>query len=726
MRIIPYSATYRETWDRFLEGTRNGTFLLGRDFLDYHDVVFDDCSVLVYAEEAMVDNADIPLGTDGLVALFPANWSAQEKRVYTHQALGYGGLLVNVDLKLHDVMEISQALFTYYANYLQAEEMVYAPLPFIFNEYPNGDELYSLFQAGAKLLRRTVNMVVPLKDQHRLPSLKNALARKAIERQMYISRLQEDDVETMEQYVSLLQDETAILSLSTFSRARSVEAIQGLIHSNSRFARYFMVKDPNGLQAGCMVLVTERVAYIRQLVCTEYGRQNGALELLLKHLTDDKFGGVKYLDMGSSYKDHRLDNTLLHAKEGFGGKAVCYDTYVLRLDNLAIDKMSVRTPSSEDERLPYLDLKLLNDSFEPALSEAVAKTVSSGRYLLGENVRAFEQEFAQYCGAQHCVAVGNGLEALQLILMAYKEKEGWNDGDEVIVPANTFIASILAISKAGLTPVLCDPKTEDGLLNPALVPALITTRTRAIMAVHLYGKLCDMAALRSVADEHQLRLIEDSAQAHGAMTADGRRAGHLGDASGFSFYPGKNLGALGDAGAVVTDDDELARMVRMMANYGSEQKYVHDYAGINSRMDEVQASVLRVKLKRLDADNECRRALADYYRQEINNPLVSMLAKPKCGTEHVYHIFAIRCLERDALRKYLEQQGVETLIHYPIPPYRQKAYEGLAHQSLPVSELLHKEILSLPLSPMLTEAQLDKVVRAINAFNVPDSDNDDA
>lgn len=719
MRIIPYSVGYRDTWESFLQGTRNSTFLMSRNFLDYHAEEIADCSVLVYAEEAMADNADHVLGVDGLLALFPASWNETEKRVYTHESLFYGGLLMNSDVTLNDVLEITQTIFSYYANYLQAEQMVYAPLPYIYNDYPNGDELYSLFQAGAKLINRRVSMVVPLKEHLRLPIAKNALARKAVISGMYISRILLDDVEDQQQYASILQQEESVLSMANSSRAKTYEEIHELIAQYSKFLRFFAVKNEEGIVAGCMVFVSPQVAYIQQLICTPYGLQHGAVELLLKHLIDDRFGGVKYLDMGSSYVDNVLNKTLLDIKESFGGKSVSYDTYALNLDKLAINKM-VERPAvvEEDTHIPYLNLKLLNDAFEPALSDAVAKAVRSGRYLQGANVKAFEEEYATYCGVKHCVAVGNGLEALQLILMAYKEKEGWKDGDEVIVPANTFIASILAISRAGLTPVLCEPLQADCLIDVEKIAELISEKTRAIMAVHLYGRLCDMDAIRVIAQKHQLRVIEDAAQAHGARKVDGRRAGALGDAAGFSFYPGKNLGALGDAGAVVSDDEELIALVRMMANYGSSEKYVHEYAGINSRMDEVQAAVLRVKLARLDKDNEKRRAIAQRYHDEINNPLVYPPRMPKYAEEHVYHIYAVRSRKRDALRQHLKDQGIETLIHYPIPPHKQKAYAEWADSSYPITEQIHHDELSIPLSPVMTDEQIGRIIKAINDFNV--------
>lgn len=722
MRIIPYSVGYKETWDAFLATTKNGTFFLGRSFLDYHSDVITDCSVLVYSEEAMVEDSDHILGTDGLIALFPANWMESEKKVCTHLALGYGGLLVTQETKQSEVLEIHQAIFSYYANYLQAKSLEYSPLPYIYNKYPSGEDLFVLHQAGAKLVRRNISMVVEFSDQLKLPMVKLQIARKAIEKGMYIERMLVDDLHSHQQYIDLLNDKSAVYSLSQYTLVRSVEGIEDVLRNFSRFVRFFVVKSQNGVEAGCMLLMMERIVYIQQMVCSEYGRQNGALELLMKQIVNERRGGVAYLDMGSSYIDGQLDRNLLTIKESFGGRSVCYDTYELKLDAMHIRKMVERGTPEDNERIPYLDLKSINDTFEPQLSSAVTNAVSSGRYLMGQEVQGFEQEFAQYCGAQHCVAVGNGLEALQLMLMAYKIKEGWQDGDEIIVPANTFIASILAISKAGLKPVLCEPSMETYLIDPKRIPELITPRTRGIMVVHLYGRICAMDPIREIAQAHHLHIFEDAAQAHGATNPMGERAGSVGDAAGFSFYPGKNLGALGDAGAVVTNDADVARMVRMLGNYGSEEKYVHQYDGLNSRMDEVQAAVLRVKLKRLDQDNAKRREIARRYFEQINNPLVTLPAHTRCEEAHVYHIFPVRCPSRDQLRQYLQERGIETLIHYPIPPHQQQALSHFwSEASFPITEQIHREVLSLPLSPILTDHQVARIIKAVNAFNVEDN-----
>ena len=366
--------------------------------------------------------------------------------------------------------------------------------------------------------------------------------------------------------------------------------------------------------------------------------------------------------------------------------------------------------------IKFLDIQRITASFEPKLSEEVHRVISSGWYLLGEEVAEFERAFAAYCDNVHCVGVANGLDALTLILMAWREMYGWNEGDEVIVPANTYIASILAISRAGLTPVLCEPTEEDALIDASLIEPLITVRTRAIMVVHLYGQVCPMDAIRPLARERGLMIVEDCAQAHGALYK-GARVGALGDAAAFSFYPGKNLGALGDGGAVVTGDRLLARTVRTLANYGSREKYVHQTKGLNSRLDEVQATVLRVKLARLDADNDRRRQIARRYIKQISNPLVRT-PQVRSWLGHVFHVFTVRCEYRDELQQYLSAQGIQTLIHYPTPPHKQEAYKEWNHLSLPVTERIHREILSLPISPVMTDEEVQQVIDAVNSFRM--------
>ena len=364
----------------------------------------------------------------------------------------------------------------------------------------------------------------------------------------------------------------------------------------------------------------------------------------------------------------------------------------------------------------YCDLKEINDRYEPALSEAVTRAAQSGWYIRGKECEAFEQAFAAYCGCRHCIGTGNGLDALTIILRAYCALGAMQPGDEVIVPANTYIATILSIMEAGLKPVLCEPCDSSCNIDTTLIESLITERTRAIMPVHLYGLVADMDKINEIATKHSLKVIEDSAQAHGAMYR-GKRTGNLGDAAAFSFYPGKNLGALGDGGAITTNDTQLADAARAIANYGSHKKYVNIYKGVNSRLDEIQAAVLRVKLQYLDSDNEKRREIADRYIHGITNPLVTLPASDN-GGNHVYHIFAIRTPQRELLQQHLQEQGIETLIHYPIAPHKQQALREFAHLQLPVTECIHTQELSLPCHPAMSDSDIERVIDAVNSFTV--------
>ncbi len=360
--------------------------------------------------------------------------------------------------------------------------------------------------------------------------------------------------------------------------------------------------------------------------------------------------------------------------------------------------------------ISFLDLHKVNERFRTEIDARLKQILDDGWYIHGKQDAAFEAHFAAYTGAQHCIGVANGLDALNLIIKAY----GFGPGDEILVPANTYIATILAISENGATPVLVEPDLATYNINPDLLEAKITPRTKAIMVVHLYGQAVPMQKVWDVAHKHHLKVIEDSAQAHGAMY-QGRRTGNLGDAAGFSFYPGKNLGCLGDGGCVTTNDDALAAKIRALANYGSDRKYHHIYKGVNSRLDEFQAAALDIKLPHLDADNARRRQIAAFYRAHIKNPLITL---PQTYDEaaHVWHIFAIRCPQRDELQAYLKQQGIETLIHYPTPPHLQGAYAEWKEQSYPVTELIHREELSLPISPVLTDEEAAQVVAACNRF----------
>ena len=363
--------------------------------------------------------------------------------------------------------------------------------------------------------------------------------------------------------------------------------------------------------------------------------------------------------------------------------------------------------------IKFLDLKAINDSFEPELSQSIKRVIDSGWYLLGNEVKTFEQEYAQYIGTKHCIGVANGLDALRLILKAYIELGVMQEGDEIIVPANTYIASILAITDNRLTPILVEPDLCTYNLNPYLIEEKITNRTKGIMIVHLYGLNAMHPEIQRLVNQYNLKLIEDNAQAVGAYY-DEKRTGSLGHAAGNSFYPGKNLGALGDAGAITTNDDELADVVRTIANYGSKIKYQNLYPGLNSRLDEIQAAILRTKLKSLDKDNARRREIAQYYLRNIIHPNIIL---PQFNSQSYNgHLFVIRHSERDQLQIYLTENGIQTLIHYPIPPHKQLAYKKLNDLNFPITEQIHNEILSLPISPVMVENEFNTIVRIINQY----------
>ncbi len=347
--------------------------------------------------------------------------------------------------------------------------------------------------------------------------------------------------------------------------------------------------------------------------------------------------------------------------------------------------------------------------------------IDSGWFILGKEVNNFEKEFANFCGVKHCIGVANGLDALILILEGYKQLGFMKDGDEVIVPSNTYIASILAVSKTGLIPVLVEPNIDTYLIDENLIEEKITAKTKAILPVHLYGRLCNMRAINTIAQKHNLKAIEDCAQSHGA-TSDGIKCGNLGDAAGFSFYPGKNLGALGDGGAVTTNDDELAEVIRAYRNYGSHKKYENLYKGTNSRLDEIQAAFLSVKLKRLNKDNQERRKIAQHYLKNINNDLIILpFSKETNITDlesHVWHVFPVRVQNRRKFQKYLSDNGIQTVIHYPVPPHKQPAYAEWNNESYPISEKIHLEIISLPISPVMKPEEVEFVCKVVNSYTL--------
>lgn len=365
--------------------------------------------------------------------------------------------------------------------------------------------------------------------------------------------------------------------------------------------------------------------------------------------------------------------------------------------------------------IKFLDLKKINDRFDSEIKEAINLVITSGRYLKGGATREFEENYAKYIGSDFCIGCANGLEALTLIFLGYKELGMLKDGDEVIVPANTYIASILAITNAGLKPVLIDADDKSGQIDISLIEQQINKRTRAIMLVHLYGQCSYHEKIETICKKYDLILIEDNAQAHGACYK-GRKTGNLGEASGHSFYPGKNLGALGDSGAVTTNNEDLAKAIRKLGNYGAESKYIFNHKGLNSRIDEIQAAILNIKLKYIDADNKIRKDIARRYFSEIKNPKIR-LPEIKNFESHVFHIFSIRTQEREDFRNFLLKHGIETLIHYPVPPHLQEAFSELRESILPVTEKIHKEIVSLPISPVLSEEEISYIISVINSWH---------
>lgn len=364
--------------------------------------------------------------------------------------------------------------------------------------------------------------------------------------------------------------------------------------------------------------------------------------------------------------------------------------------------------------IPFLNLKEINAQYQEELKEACSRVIDSGWYLNGNELDAFEKEFSAYCAADYCVGVANGLDALTLTLRAWKELGKLKSGDEVIVQANTYIASILAITENDLTPVLVEPDERSFNLSLSNIEKAITKNTKVILPVHLYGQISQMDGIVNIAKKYNLLVLEDCAQAHGAEI-EGMKAGSWGDAAAFSFYPGKNLGALGDAGAVITNDEKLAITIKALGNYGSTKRYVHEFKGVNSRMDEVQAAMLRVKLKYLDNEIGYRQNVAKKYLSEITNSLIE-LPEVKDRSSHVWHLFVIRTNNRDRLINYLSDKGIQVLSHYPTPPHKQGAYKEWANQSFPISEKLHNQVISLPISPVITEDELNKIINVCNDF----------
>ena len=370
--------------------------------------------------------------------------------------------------------------------------------------------------------------------------------------------------------------------------------------------------------------------------------------------------------------------------------------------------------------IPFLPLGEINAQYREELIQAASDVIDSGWYINGPQVGAFENEFSAYCGSKYCIGVANGLDALTLTLRAWKILGKLNDGDEVIVPANTYIASILAITENKLVPKLVEPNNENYDICLKNIEDVITSKTKAILPVHLYGFMADMPAILGLAKRYDLLVLEDSAQAHGAEMF-GKKAGAWGDASGFSFYPGKNLGALGDAGAITTNDRELAETIRALGNYGSSERYKHTHQGVNSRLDEMQAAFLRIKLKYLDSEIIVRRDIAQAYVDGIKNINIILPAQDsheriETNERHVWHLFVVRTQNRDTFREYLANLGVSILIHYPIAPHQQKAYKMLSHHSYPITEGIHSEVVSLPNSPALSDDEVQRIIGAVNSF----------
>lgn len=365
--------------------------------------------------------------------------------------------------------------------------------------------------------------------------------------------------------------------------------------------------------------------------------------------------------------------------------------------------------------IKFLDLYKINQSHKEELMKAFERVLDSGWYIMGNELKQFEKDFASYCDVKHAIGVANGLDALILIIRAYKELGIFKNGDEIIVPSNTYIASILAISANDLVPVLVEPDIKTYNLSAELIKNSINSKTVAILPVHLYGQLCKMDDILDLSTKYNLKVIEDCAQSHGATLLNGKRAGNIGDAAGFSFYPGKNFGALGDGGAVTTNDDELAATIKALLNYGSHIKYQNKFKGINSRLDELQAALLSIKLPLLDQETSLRREIANRYLTEINNDKIIMPSLTN-QQEHVWHLFVVRTEDRDNLQKYLLDNEVQTVIHYPIPPHKQEAYLELSDKSYPISELIHATVLSLPISPVISKQEVNRVIELLNAY----------
>ncbi len=731
MIIIPYSITHRDEWNSFVSRSKQGTFLLNRNFMDYHADRFFDCSIMFcQADDEKGAYTSTEQNVGDIVAVMPANWIEETKTVETHGGLTYGGLLTKEDITETEVMQIMQAAFTYYREMMGARVMLYKPIPYIYSSLPSGEDLYALFRANAQLARRLVSSVVDMRHLLRMQTLRTNGVKKALSKGFYINRMQDGDFDTLNEFWVLL--ENMLIRQHKASPVHTVDEIGLLMSRFPREIRVYIVRNSSlRIVAGVIVFETERVAHVQYVASNAEGNENGALDLLFRHLITERYKNMDYLDLGTSNEAHGhiLNEGLIAMKESFGGRAVCYDTYRVMLDDPGINTMcELHSPKDRKKRIKYLDLKKLNHTYEPYLTYGISRAVQSGHYLLGQENQRFEETWKNYIRTRNCVLVGNGLEALVLILRAYCQLNDWRRGDYVLVQSNTYIATVMAIRESGLTPVLFDPSYHPVNGSPLLdynrmeriLNKLDSAHTlRAIMPVHLYGRIWDMDNVRKFASTHNLKVIEDAAQAHGAELK-GKRAGAWGDAAGWSFYPGKNLGALGDAGCVTTNDDDLADLIRTMANYGSRKKYVNEVEGMNSRVDEIQAAVLNVKFSYLNIENKRRREIANRYLSEIDNPLIKLPNRPCNPEENVWHVFPVYCTERDKLQLYLKDNGVETLIHYPIPPHKQDALRGegklVLCESLSVAEREAREELSLPISPVMSNEDVDRVIDLLNRF----------
>ena len=717
MIVVPYSLSYKEVWDAFVLESKNATFLLRRDFMDYHADRFFDCSLLIYDGEATGEDTLRPQGRDGLKAVFPANWVEEERTVYSHQGLTYGGLVVGVEITQQEVLTVMQKVMQYYRDMLQATTMIYKPIPYISSPYPTGEDLYALYRAGASLSMRTVSSVVSLRNPLRMRTLRRRQARKALDHNFYIDRIIENDRQGIHEYWTLL---TEVLEQGHGAHpVHSEEEIALLMGRFPREIKMYLVKHDQRIVAGCVVFVTRQVAHIQYIAAGAEGRKYGALDLLFRHLINERYKQMEYLDFGRSMAPDgvSLNEGLIFQKEGFGARTVCYDGYEVALTDEAIDTMTDTPTDKEDNLIRFADLRAMNDSFEPRLTQAIKHVMIAGGYVPGARVHDFEEQFAAYCGARNCVLVANGMDALTLTLRAYKALGDWQDGDEVIVPANVHRATLLAIGEARLKPVFCEPTMRDYMPDVEYMKKLLTERTRAVVAVHLFGRICPMEPIRTWAAEHALRVVEEGSHAHGA-TYRGQRVGHLADAASFSFHPTLNLGALGDAGCVTTDDDRLADTVRRMANYGGAPQGECCCGGINSQPDELQAAVLSVKLPRLDADNERRRHLARLYAEGIQNPLVTVPSLPPVTEGYVYYGFPVRCPAREQLQQFLLERGIQTSVHCPAASNGQNSLCEMGERRLPVTARLHREVILLPVSPLMTDEQVRRIVKALNEFNI--------